>query len=353
MGEIVKKKLANSGNTFLTKQNNNVIWHDADIILCHGYNSGPASGREIEIQFNVLQDWVLSQHTMGDNQFKVKEEYGVDKTKKNISNGEDNNGGINIGYYTWGPSYYKFSNPELIGKIVFETFRDSNQRWTYGGTIFFSNRMINLKTIIANKEFSSVVYNFDWLLLIPSIEDIRFSLGTGTNYAPLFYTSLKYINLRLASGSAEDIVSKMPNSLNYLNLFMALGSGTTLNLASYFKNTNRMGLLIANRHDISLANLTYPGGGIFPTAIVEEPDRPIDWILRIDIRFGTFLSPTDAARFIVDFANQVTSVTLANKRIHFNGTVPDSSYTDPSKSIYKNYIDAYNYVTATLGITIY
>ena len=61
------------------------------------------------------------------------------------------------------------------------------------------------------------------------------------------------------------------------------------------------------------------------------------------------------AKFIVEFANQVTQVNVTNKIIRFgvdSATMINTSYEDLTQPLFTNYSSSLAFVTGTLGVTV-
>ncbi|WP_234110116.1 hypothetical protein [Chryseobacterium sp. R2A-55] len=280
----------------------------------------------------------------GSNDNLMQEFFNVSEVTVDLTAGVNGNGGtIGQTSSTNFGIYFFISNPELVENMVWTT--SSGNTRTAWGTAYLSERFINLKFLsIARADTLNNLSN----IALPTIQKLII-LGDNTstwNATAAGFTELKHLTL----GVFFMDFSQLPTTLRFLD-----GSIRNLNidLKNFFINTNRMGLRVTALSSLT-GRVVYTGGAIFPPHIFEEPEMPISVIFEI-YNLNTIYerpSPDMVSQFLIDFANQVLSVTLVNKRIAFTGCPPNTDFTDNSKPLYKTYQEAYNYIRYTLGVTI-
>ena len=320
---------------------------DADIDLMAGFNTG-STPRWIKYNFITVIPKVVYHLNWGDNGYLMKEFFNVSSVTIDMMPGINGNGGV-VGdkVHNFFISFF-FSNPELIQEVIYTS--NSNNNRPLWGKHNVSERLLNLKKLTMSPCDTADI--FQGLLKNP-VEYMKVSCDN-----PCFYnnnlaeqmTSLKYIDFTKFKGDNTRLY-KFPPNLIYMHITThQIG---VFDIKDYFSNTKRMGLSI-NGFVNGVDNITYSGGAIFPEHIVEIVGMPVHYIFRLANTNYLISKPTPdmISQFIIDFANQVKSVTLANKRILIQGIQPNTSYTDLSQPLYTTYTDSLNYIVNTLGITV-
>jgi|GEM_PF-5048787 len=260
---------------------------------------------------------------------------------KDFTSGADNNGTlVSNSYYD---NYVFFEDLEKVTGI---SITSSNSNLYSAISLGFLNKMPNLKQVNLSNDRVS---NFATLFTHPTLERITLSLdpsgGAAINLRNAIATApaLKWLTTNGYNTNLTAIVDVLPASVKYYR--WSTFPNLAIDLKDYF-NGNRVGL-----HASYEGKLSYSGGAIFPSVLSEDSGQEIPYILYQNSQVSRKLTSDEFSQFIIDMANQVTSVTLANKRIYVSGTTPNTSYTDSSQPTYTTYTAARNRLVA-LGITI-
>ncbi|WP_234111460.1 hypothetical protein [Chryseobacterium sp. R2A-55] len=344
MSRILKKYIADKKVIRTVKSDGLTdIFGERDMIFRCGFNTG-LTPRWAKFDFKTVQTRVLIRVDWGENSYKMYEFTNVTSATISMMPGIDGNGGT-IGMTSANYMVYIYlSEPENITK--FETTTNS------------TNNRIGWETYWINP---STCYN---------ISELKASQIDSCDLSGIVDLPLVRLNVRSDNGGALTTeIGKMstlkycilnrlvvPNlSIFHSNLrFLSLTDNSTpLDIASFFNSPNRMGFEIARRSIVS-GVLSYGGGSVFSPNITEDAPSDISAILSINTPnyWTVTLTPDMVSRFLVDFANQVKSVSIVNKIIKFNGMPANTSYEDFSQPLYKNYTDAINYIRNTLGVTV-
>lgn len=220
--------------------------------------------------------------------------------------------------------------------------------------------------VYANGGVNSMLFNkpHQELLTIKAVKNIR-SLHAGL----LPSQNIDYLpKLRMFSGTYSSVLQNLPSLMRlyvnisfttaintaFLNNFLLLrelsGLIVGLDLKNFWNgNPNRMSV---NMDNFTGTSVTYSGGAKFPSVFSDIAGYGINYIYYHGENTGSKLTGTALSRFIVDFANQVTSVTSVNKRMRFVGSTADENYTDISQPHFTTYIAARAFITNTLGINL-
>lgn len=215
-------------------------------------------------------------------------------------------------------------------------------------TIWIKKILPNLKKLGGYFTIASNRYTFDIRQDFTFFPSLQWYEG-GWNAGLATLTTLKRLVTNLPQ-SLENTLTGLLSSgffgLKHLEIY-------TLNfdVKYFFNGQNRMSI---NFLGTSPNEFRYSGGGIFPSTISDDADVPtVIHILSYNRAYnGTPPDSNSVSRFIVDFANQVNSVTGVKKYIRFSKSPPNTSYTDNSQPLFKNYSSALNHITTTLGITV-
>ena len=210
-----------------------------------------------------------------------------------------------------------------------------------------ANFTVNIDTVSPGKFPESLATN------APNLEklSIRSSTSSSAEWTGLpLLTSLKYLRLHLTPQNNNfNIFSHLPPNIYYFRSYFL--SGITMELSEYYTG-NRVGLYLEPQNNVSTHKLTYTGKAIFPSVISEDPNYPIDYIYFSTNNIKQKLTPTEVSKFLMDFANQVTSVTTSQKIIRMVGMTPNTSYEDLSQPLFTTYASALAHITGTLKVTV-
>jgi len=341
----IKTKYINGQKVIRTVKSDGLTdsFGEQDMVFQCGFNTG-STPRWGKFDFKVNQTRVLIRVVWGENSYKMYEFLNVSSATISFMPGIDGNGGTVGMKFTNFQVIIYLSEPHLITNFETSTNSDNN-RIGWGTYYINTNRCPNITKIKATNVDSTTISGISQLPLfyLEMISNNPSSITTAFSSM----SNLKYLILNVWSG---DLTIFHPN-LRFFN--GRIQNFPTFDLASFFCNTNRMGLILGGVYKPS-NHIKYDGGAIFPEHIVEEKGMPITYILLLNNTDFLITKPTPdmVSRFLVDFANQVKSVTLANKRIAFGGLPPNTAYEDLTQPLYKNYTDAMAYITGTLGITV-
>lgn len=349
----VANKIYSNEKRVLQKRNSaqQVIFNDADIIFDFWINT-PVANRpntgDLTFNFNVNLDFIVVNFRIGNNTNLLKKVESSSTISKSTKINDDNNGagnGSNYEMFTNNTLFLPESQRNLIEKLTISQGSVAGiQGYTLRVLSYFPN-LIYLDTRINQTP------DFKFLENLPSIKSLDFSTShVGiANVTLLKNSNVEFMIFRnyYSSSNAIDMIKNLPPNLYYFQVVQC--PVVDLDLKDFFIG-KRFGFSASGAQ--ALRTTTYSGGGIFPQNI-EPKHTAIDYILYI-AAITNKLSGDDFARFIVDFANQVQSVTIpiSQRRIRCIGVAPNTSYTDNTQPLYKTYTAALNYITTTLGITV-
>ncbi|MGV4413884.1 hypothetical protein [Chryseobacterium sp. T1] len=339
------------------------LYKDADITGTGEFNTGTSTNRYWKIDFGgVNQTRVLVESRWGDNinRFLIYE--NVSSIQVSMMPGVDGNGSsIGDTYASFQVNIY-LSNPEDINTLIFSTNSNNNRFNFYQPYSKISKRFTNLtKVVLGTNSLNLCHYlaNTQYINPLGNLKRLE-SYGTLPNGGVFNQDTLRDINPLLEylilhrvylGSNTVDTMPFIPPSVRYLS-HVALGN-SNVKIEQYFNSATRMGLSHGNTFS-GYGHTSYNGGASFPEHITETVDCPVPYILQLSLTNYniTTLTPDMVSRFLVDFANQVKSVTLANKRIRLQGLSANTSYTDNTQPLFKTYASALNHITSTLGITV-
>ncbi|MFW2137091.1 hypothetical protein ACK2M7_12570 [Chryseobacterium sp. TY4] len=348
----VANKIFSDGKRVLQKRNSaqKVIFNDADIIMSVGYSVNLAT-RTMSIVFDKKVD-AFFRFNNGLNAERILEFFDSDKITKNLNPNEDGNGDVqnpavpNINFFK--DCHIFLRDKSQVNKIT--TSSNNGNIWAFNEVIKFSDGWNNLTEIDASN-FAEIGQIF--IQNLPRLKILKLKLNranstglSGDNFPlnSLNSNSLQYLYFSSAGG-ITNITALLPTSLRYLSI-IGYYRNVNIDLKNFYTG-NRIGLSMSNGFKAS-----YSGGAIFPATISDDSDYPIDYILYLGSSIDNKITGDEFSRFILDFANQVKSVTTVQKRIRCVGVTANTSYTDNSQPLYKTYTAALNYITTTLGVTV-
>ena len=346
MGTFYTRKYTNNKRILRTVKADGItdIYNDSDIFLRAGFNTG-ATPRWLKYNFGGVQSKIIVRLNWGTNTYLMQEYTNVSEVTLDIMPGVNGNGNnVEDKVCSFYISIY-LSNPENVTDMTF-TSNSGNNRPVWG-TLIFNKRFTSLQNI--NISPMDITNYLNWEIL-PTLDKLIVTHDNPSNYwnsSMALCPSLKYIVLNKITGE----VTSFPNSLQYI--YLTIFSIGNFDLKTFFNNSNRMGFRIRIFSN-GANNISYSGGGTFAENIVETSSKPIDYIIELANTQYMLTKPTPdmISQLLIDFANQVKTVTLVNKRIRFQGLSANTSYVDSTKPLYTTYNDALNYITNTLGITV-
>ncbi|MGB3452968.1 MAG: hypothetical protein WBA59_03980 [Moheibacter sp.] len=186
-------------------------------------------------------------------------------------------------------------------------------------------------------------------------ESLRY-LGVSRGANPLSHTDVSFIETNLPNLEVL-ILDRYVESLDFLanmdvRVFSTASFGSSS--SSWKLDIDLADVLKGQIHQFMIDrvnSISYSGGGIFPSTIEETDDYASSILIQLPASTVTSLSQIETSKLMMDFANQVTQVDIANPRI-IRGRAWDNSYTDTSQPYFKNMTDVNNHLVNTLGITI-
>ena len=195
--------------------------------------------------------------------------------------------------------------------------------------------------------------------------------NSNTTYDTLISNSLKYlkVNSLTSSGYVSNINFVQTNLPNLEVLITDQGvtnvdfiANTNIKVYGQVNAQSTTGylsldlatILTGKLHQffvVRVASLSYSGGGIFPSVITPTEYYTGNVIFQFPPTTVTTIDITSLNKLILDFANQVTTVTIINP-LMLTGRTPTNAYTDNSQPTYKTVAAALTYMRNVLGITI-
>lgn len=240
------------------------------------------------------------------------------------------------------PAYIFFPGHSTVTSFVIEWDTSNGSL----GNMIFKKPHPELLTVTAYRNIRSLHAGIDPGQNMAYLPKLRMFSGTYTS-ALKNLPSLTGLNVNITFDST--ISNDFSSQSNFPKLRQLSGLIVGLDLKNFWNgNPNRMSVNMGNYTGTSV---TYTGGAIFPAVISDADGFSIDYIYNQEANTTTKLTGTAFSKFIVDMANQVTSVTSAQKKIRAIGSSPDYSYTDNSQPYYKTYNTALLYLN-NLGISV-
>lgn len=318
-------------------KNRELVNGDPNIILdiatpsSSGFNIGYTfSVNSNQNYFTVYFKDIVSKITTGQN---------ISSVTRNISDSQPDHINPPIG-----------SSPAYIFFSEYSTTTSFNITWSYAygslKNMIFKKPHPELLTVSAFYNIRSLHAGISPNQNIDYLPKLRMFSGTYTS-ALKNLPSLTRLFVNLTFDTA--VSNEFSATSNFPKLRQLSGLIIGLDLKDFWNgNPNRMSVNMGNYTGTSV---TYTGGAIFPSVISDADGFSIDYIYNQEANTTTKLTGTAFSKFIVDMANQVTSVTSTQKRIRAIGSSPDTSYTDNSQPYYKTYNTALAYLNS-LGVNI-
>lgn len=328
----------------------------ANIKVRAGFNTG-ASPRWLKYDFGVIQEKIIVHKAWGDNNSKMLVFENVSSITLNGNPEEDGNGtaSTSMSYHL----HFWLSNPEDIVSMVWSS-NSANNRTAFG-KLQLDSSFINLEYFYVSRADSLGVTSFNqskvthlpklkYLILDSDnptlMNNLRFNESTSLRvYKNLkesystdwIFGSIKYLNCRYINSHKHFEIDSFFNN----------GVRSFLNIGTYFN-----GAAIGN----ILYGMRYYGNAIFPKHITDS-DIPLEipeYIIYLANNHFLVepLTPDELSQLIIDFANQVESIDVLNKKIRLQGLTPNTSYEDLSQPLFTTYTSALAHITDTLGITV-
>lgn len=333
------KKISNDKRIIQKRYKDKLSYNDADFRM--ELEIQAAAGTVIgDFEISVSNTQVMwSSWNIGTNANRIKVHEDTNTMIKTFRSGVDGNG-------DFGNNYINFLT---VGSVYFSDLNFNTMR-IKGGT-----GLKQYKWLSTDKTFTNVEYLYNTLNLHGSfvyvtyfpnlkyLEHYYSAQGTSDdNY--LLTTKLEVLKLGATDIDYSGLFSKFPPTLKYFHCLGRFGVAG-FDLSNYFTG-NRIGV------SINCRVLTYSGGAIFPSILEDSLYGAAEYIVYQQSNIATKLTSDMVSRFIVDFANQVTACNLRNKRMRFQGSTPNTSYTDNSQPLFTTYASALAHITNTLGITV-
>lgn len=345
---IPKKRNIDGKRVLHSRRGDDIVWNDPDIVLTINMNVD-ASGKSITQNFGVNMN-IYVRYGFGEHVSKIRIYENTNSFSKDLDSGVDGNPvytGLGI---VWRNNYIYLEDPDLIEQLTITSSVNLVMQ-----QLNFISVFQNLKKLDYGTNTSNLLNSFPYSSKLPNLEYLR-CRPSGSSDGAGFYadwgtlSKLKWAHL--TGGPAitgfNPFVGLPPN-LYYFRFFFL--SPWEMDLADYFTG-NRIGVYVQPQNGVSEHRLKYSGGAVFPPVISEDPLYPIDYIVYQPNQVHYKVQGDELSQFILDFANQVTSVTTLQKRIRFAGSTPNTSYSDPSQSLFTTYIEALEHITETLGVTV-
>ncbi|WP_379966959.1 hypothetical protein [Epilithonimonas sp. UC225_85] len=220
------------------------------------------------------------------------------------------------------------SNPAYIFFPGYSTITSFTVTWKYANgslnNMIFKLPHPELTTVTAFYNIRSLHAGISPSQDVSYLPKLRMFSGTYTSALKgLQALTRLYVNVTFNS-TINDEFSQISN---FPELRQLSGLIIGLDLRKFWNgNPNRMSV---NMGDFAGTSVTYTGGANFPQVISDGGGFNVDFIYYHGINTGTKLTGTALSRFLIDFANKVTSVTSVNKKMQFSGSTYDSAYEDP------------------------
>lgn len=344
--ENTVSKIQIGGNRVLQRRRTDaVLFNDADIKISVTVNkSDRTTVGSLIVTFNKSLD-IIANYGIGANSKIFKKVTGTSITKSfNIN--EDNNGagnGSNLEEFS--DNFFYLSAFDVTSITIGRT-SDGIQTTTLQLLTLLPNLLTYVNSIPQSPDFT-------FLNSVPSVINLDFMAGTqntwNNGYASLKNSNLKALVVRGYNGANTPLINNLPNSLYYFRCVQL--EGLQVDLKDFFTG-NRVGFVSIGASIGGPVNrISYSGGAVFPSVLTESV-QSVDYILYQSSNVPNKITGDEFAQWLIDFANQVTAINLATKRITVQGTSPNTSYTDNSKPLFKTYTAARNHVVNTLGIIL-
>lgn len=345
---IPKKRNIDGKRVLHSRSGNNIVWNDPDIVLNININVD-ASGKSITHDFGANTN-IYVRYGFGEHIGDVRAYLNTNSFSKDLDSGVDGNPVYTGLEPIWRNNYIYIEDPDLIEQLTLTSSVSNTMQH-----LNFISVFPNLKKLDYGTNVSSGFSSFPYALNLPNLEYLRCRPSNGPSGEGFYadwgaFTNLKWAHLTHGPSIVGfNPFEGLPPNLYYMRFYFL--SAWEMDLADYFTG-NRIGVYVQPQNNVSEHRLKYSGGAVFPSVISEDPLYPIDYIVYQTDKVHYKVQGDELSQFIIDFANQVTSVTTLQKRIRFAGSTPNTSYSDPSQSLFTTYSEALAHITETLGVTV-
>lgn len=340
------KRIINDKEVFVRFNSNNLTGVNCDLDFTSA-TWAVGENRYWRLNFHTNQD-IYSLWGIGDNKTIPRKNSNTNSVSKDANNNSDNNGVLPP--IALSRNFIKLSNPLAVEKL---TITDSvNSCNTIDGTP--NIKLPNLKQFIFTNNInikSSNIVSFE-KIQAPLLEklDIRVQ-QEGVMFPTIsVFPNLKWCRLIGRDINYSTLMSNISSDLEYLSIH--LNTRSVVDIGNFFNGT-RKALEIVPPYSSIDQGYIYNGDAVFPSVITDSEDFPIDYIFQLRTYIDSIkLTPDMVSKLLIDFANQVTSVTTTLKRIRLQAMPANTSYEDLSQPLFTTYASALTHITSTLGITV-
>lgn len=331
--------------------NNKVTNHDATLIFGHHDQFPTSDDRFVTYNFHTKLSFIVRcyGYTVDDFISKIDVSRDVSTFTKNLTVGEDGN----YSGYTTEPRLNLIYLPEdELSKITKITCTSSSGGGLHTNVLFKLYKSLpNLKELdLKTNTNMGRTRDVDFLNFTPNLKILKYRGFAGI--ALKNHSSLKYVDI--ANADIPSFIENIPNNVECILLNYVLENN--IDLEKIFKGSVKS-LTMSKSNAQAGLTINYNGGAIFPSIITNTDSDfnlgPIlSWTIT-DQNKGN-LNGSVLSQFLIDFANQVTSVDLptAQKLIRLRGLTPNTSHEDLSQPLFTTYASALTYITNTLGVTV-